>query len=1066
MPVFCIPRHISAKLKEAASKGEINIKTLYEMNSKQRNEFWKKYVNEETAQFINSGFEKSVLDEQQSSLQNWVKNTFDIKDKARQKNAIDKIGELSQSGALNPENAENFLSDLVANKLGITVSAEEAQKIDMLSRELNEEFNKPVDQYGLPNTSYFKKRQEMEKYLRSLTPSNQLKVFTSIIGRGSMLFSIKSPLVNIIGNTIQQTEQKFEKRISSNNYSGKVDKSLMNGYVKRSNEIYKETGYDVTRMNSYSDGMKILGEDIVHSEGAGPVRKVGRFYEDAVFKKLLSGPDVYFSSLSFADSANLGATLVAKEEGLTGQALKDRAGEIFRDATSVSPKTVQGEYLRETAIADALVATFQDETNYSKLALLIRSGFNMVSGDLRIGDQIMPFVKTPANVVGMTLDAGGIGAVKGFWKLPQAVKEMKGGDPSLMRQVAKEFTRAGLGMTAAFLLASLFDPDDFIGRYPTSKSEQELLTTKKARENSIRIAGKWVSLDYFGFLGGPLVGFLYAKKYGKDLPSAMYSYGSGVLIQSQNIPGFEAIKDLTTAIGQLKPEEGEGMADTLSKFKTSALDYLRSRTVPGFVYDIAKAMDASEREVDSKNPSEKFKSTIPGLRQTLKEKEDVFGAVIKGEPWWSVMLFGSRVQTARDSKVISEVDRLNEAGFIPALNRPEKSANSRASQLKEQIGPEKFNTAIQTFRDKYMVGVSKLIDSGSYKRMNDEDKKKAIDKVKDDSLEYMLKRFGYKKPKKTSEVPVETKKSAFNFKIVKEAFAAEGLNDLESLKNKMVWSKDDRSLFEKALGKLQEKLPGIQGSELPREGIVRDKLSTEQRKAYYDTMLTIREQDPDWYYQNIGNKVEKRILGHDLGTEKEVRPILESQKKVVEEAAKKPTEAPLPTGRAREGVGEAVVDDVTYSGLSQRKPDTSTDTIIKEETKDKQVNPSLVAALLWNESGYKPDARNENIDKETGKVKSTDRGIAQINDKAHPNVTDAQADDPKFAINFLVGGISKGLDKFDGDINKAIAAYNRGTGRVTRNGIDKLGQQYIDRVAKNLTKDERIRLGIKTTYDK
>ena len=126
MAVFCIPKHIASKLKEAATKGEINIKSLYEMNSKQRNKIWQKYVNQETAQFINAGFEKAVLDEQQASLETWVKNTFSIKDKVRKKNVIDRIGELSQSGALNPDNAENFLSDLVAEKLGITITADEA----------------------------------------------------------------------------------------------------------------------------------------------------------------------------------------------------------------------------------------------------------------------------------------------------------------------------------------------------------------------------------------------------------------------------------------------------------------------------------------------------------------------------------------------------------------------------------------------------------------------------------------------------------------------------------------------------------------------------------------------------------------------------------------------------------------------------------------------------------------------------------------------------------------------------------------------------------------------------
>lgn len=85
MSVFCIPKHIAAKLKQAAANGEINIKQLYEMDSKSRNEFWQQYVPAELAQFINAGFEKAVLDEQQKSLENWVKSTFSIKDKAKKK---------------------------------------------------------------------------------------------------------------------------------------------------------------------------------------------------------------------------------------------------------------------------------------------------------------------------------------------------------------------------------------------------------------------------------------------------------------------------------------------------------------------------------------------------------------------------------------------------------------------------------------------------------------------------------------------------------------------------------------------------------------------------------------------------------------------------------------------------------------------------------------------------------------------------------------------------------------------------------------------------------------------
>jgi hypothetical protein len=748
MAIFCIPKHIASKLKEAASNGEINIQALYNMDSKTRNEFWQKYVNKETAQFINSGFEKAVLDEQQSSLETWVKNTFSIKNKAKKQDIIDRIGELSQSGALDPESAENFLSDLVAEKLGVTVTAEEAKEIDRRSREIQEAFTKPLDEFGLPDVEFFKKREEMNDYLKSLLPSSKLKVFTSTIGKGTMLFSVKSPIVNIVGNTIQQLENRLEKRIANNSYAGKVDKKLMRDYIKKANFIYKESSFDITRLNSYSDGAKILGEDIVHSEGKGLVRRIGRFYEDAVFKKLLSAPDVYFSSITFADTANIGATKLAKEEGLKGEALVARANEIFKDATSIVPSTIEGEYLRETAIADSLLATFQNDTNYSSFALGIRKLFNTVSGDLRIGDQIMPFVKTPANVIGMTLDAGGVGFIKGFYQLPKAVTEMKAGNPALMRQVARDFTRAGLGMVIAFVVSAVIDPDDFIGRYPTNKSEQELLTSKKARENSIRIGGKWVSLDYFGFLGGPLVGFLYAKKYGDNFVKDVYAYGSGVLLQSANIPGFEQIKDLTTSISQLKPDDGEGLGDTLKKFQASGIDYLRARVIPAFVSDISKAIDISEREVDSKKPWEKIKSGVPILRQTLKEKQDVFGAVIKGEPWWSVMLFGARVQTVRDNENITELTRLNDAGYTPVLTRPEKTANSKMAQLKEQIGDDKFYEANLYYRSIYMTKINQKIKLASYKNKTDEEKKEILDQIRTDAIERALSKYHYKKPKK------------------------------------------------------------------------------------------------------------------------------------------------------------------------------------------------------------------------------------------------------------------------------------------------------------------------------
>jgi hypothetical protein len=390
------------------------------------------------------------------------------------------------------------------------------------------------------------------------------------------------------------------------------------------------------------------------------------------------------------------------------------------------------------------------------------------------------------------------------------------------------------------------------------------------------------------------------------------------------------------------------------------------------------------------------------------------------------------------------------------------------AQLKTQLGDDKFYEANTYFRNKYMTGVDKLIDKGSYKRLSDEDKKKEIDKIREDAIDRTLSKFGYKKPKKvkTEAIPVETKKSAFKFNLVKDAFAAENVGEL---KNKLTWSKDDRGKVEKFFDNVISNVFGEQEWTKPKEGITADKLSVEQKKIYESTMQKLREIEPAWYYDNLGEKVEKRILGKNIDAISTWRKT-EEYKQLMDETGgevgldyyqgKKTEQKPLPTGSAKDGVGEPVQDDVTYKGLRQRKPDAKIDPIIKESTKDNEVTPTVISSLLWTESGYKPDAKNENV--KDGKVISTDRGIAQINDSAHPDVTEEQANDPAFAIPYAVGELNKGLKVFDGDWNETIVSYNRGRGRVLRDGYleDDLGLAYLYKVVKNMDSDTRQELDI------
>lgn len=134
--------------------------------------------------------------------------------------------------------------------------------------------------------------------------------------------------------------------------------------------------------------------------------------------------------------------------------------------------------------------------------------------------------------------------------------------------------------------------------------------------------------------------------------------------------------------------------------------------------------------------------------------------------------------------------------------------------------------------------------------------------------------------------------------------------------------------------------------------------------------------------------------------------------------------------------------------------------LINQAAKQYGVEPALVAAHIQHESA---GTWNPKINGPTG-----DYGLAQIVLSSHPDVTLSQAYDPSFAIPFIARYLANSMKKF-GDINRTIASYNVGQGGASIQGPEPAGtgprgQDYIDRVANNLSPELRKKLGIKTRY--
>ena len=216
---FCIPKDISRKLLEVAKRGEIDIVKLYNMDSQGRRSFFEIYAGKENAKGINAGFEKAMASAQKDALLKWTEGIFSPgQNKKTQNDIVDRVNSLKE-GNLIGANAEGFYQDLIATKLGVNVTEEEMTQIVEKSDKI-EKLEKEVNDYGWHSVEYWKAKRDMQNYLYSLTPASKLKIATSTIGRGAMLASFKSPLTNIIGNSVQGLTQSFEKRLASGQYKG------------------------------------------------------------------------------------------------------------------------------------------------------------------------------------------------------------------------------------------------------------------------------------------------------------------------------------------------------------------------------------------------------------------------------------------------------------------------------------------------------------------------------------------------------------------------------------------------------------------------------------------------------------------------------------------------------------------------------------------------------------------------------------------------------------------------------------------------------------------------------
>jgi len=124
---FCIPKKDAAKFLAALGSGDINVAQLMDMTSAERRAHFAKVVGENVAEGMNAAFEaKMLLKDQRRGMVTWARSMAGLKDKVKL-DFISKVNKLER--VLEPAEERAFLADLAAQKLGATVTLDEAKAI-------------------------------------------------------------------------------------------------------------------------------------------------------------------------------------------------------------------------------------------------------------------------------------------------------------------------------------------------------------------------------------------------------------------------------------------------------------------------------------------------------------------------------------------------------------------------------------------------------------------------------------------------------------------------------------------------------------------------------------------------------------------------------------------------------------------------------------------------------------------------------------------------------------------------------------------------------------------------
>lgn len=427
---------------------------------------------------------------------------------------------------------------------------------------------------------------------------------------------------------------------------------------------------------------------------------------------------------------------------------------------------ITDDSLRNAGEQEALYRTFQDKTVLSDAAIGVRNALNKAHiGDIGAGDIMLPFAQVPSNLGARAIEysPAGLGvaaadfinmidsARKGEFTAAQQAKAVQG--------VGRALTGSGMiaiaaaGALRGWLKVTGDDDDknkDALGK--THGLDGTQLNISAALRDLRGESAQWQAGDQLlsiGFLDplnaqlttGALIADDIRSEAGVTAGRVLGNSLSGALQSVLDTPVMSTFQDVATNYeysGASTP--GGKMMDAAQKYAANQL----SSVIPNSLRGIAQGLDDTERNAYSSDnvwqqAVDNTKASIPGLRETLPAKTDVWGNPVKNEG--GIRNFMNRninpgnVTTYKPDAVSSEIEKISEATGESLY--PDRTAPRSLKVDGEAVSLtfEQRSMYQKAYGDAYSAAVTSLMNDKNYKAMPDSMKAEILQQAKDTATE-------------------------------------------------------------------------------------------------------------------------------------------------------------------------------------------------------------------------------------------------------------------------------------------------------------------------------------------